>query len=108
MEISMATALMLIGHQYVGKTTFIDKILSRVERPTHYFSLDHELHKILESKGLEYNTITFGENVKEADANAKQNFMEAMKRGDDIIIDRTNLRRKGRMRIINQLKPYGY
>lgn len=104
------TAYFLIGHQYTGKSTWIRPLLvSTVDLiPPKYYNLDFFLHRKLKERNLEYNAKNFTMFANDASKEADENFEKWLKDGEDIIIDRTNTTRRGRVRILSKLKSHGY
>lgn len=89
---------MLVGLPGCGKTTYRkEKCQNIVE-----ISSDDFIEKMASDSGLTYNEV-FKEQVKNATCGASSMFVKAVAEGRDIVWDQTNLTKKKRMGILDQL-----
>lgn len=99
-------AIMLIGHQYTGKSTFLSR-MSDVSHSDKYFNLDAYLHEEARNRGISYQE-AFNKYVKEADAKLQSDYRRWIDEKQNIVIDRTNTTVKSRMRVARPLLKAGY
>lgn len=108
-------AVILIGHPYTGKSTWLNHVFQPLElRPSlnqywpKIYSLDNYINKILKEKNLKYNSENFYNNVDDAKKNLEKDFKSWLKNKTDIVIDQTNMTYKKRMKLVKILKEHGY
>lgn len=104
-------ATMLIGHQYTGKSTFVNGMMkdSSGNFKKHFpklYNLDLYCQILLEANGRKYTPESWSEVVGEANKMIEGDFRNWLKENRDIIFDRTNTTKKSRMKILNRLKNY--
>lgn len=96
-----ATATFLIGLPNSGKTTYALK-----EGYNNILSRDQ---MVLDLAGTDnYDDAWKRVDQKEVDKEFRESFQYLLKNEYDMVIDRTNLTRKGRMKFVNQLRQKGY
>lgn len=102
-------AFMLIGHQYVGKSSFVNRLrkgayshLSRKEFPKVY-NLDEYVKVLTDHYDQDFLKV-----ANEANKILEEDFKKWLADKRDIIFDRTNTTKKSRMRLLNILKKNGY
>jgi predicted kinase len=106
-------AWMLIGHQYSGKSTWIKNVIA-----TDYsnnakkflpkiYNLDEYVKIVCDARGTNYND-SWDRNVNEANKLLKGDYTKWINEKCDLIIDRTNITKKTRMKFLKRLKQAGY
>lgn len=103
-DVNRPTAYILVGLPGSGKSTWIKS--KNAEGNYVVVSSDDEIEKYAKSKGLTYSDV-FQDYVKTATNLMNANFRSAIANGSDIIWDQTNLSKKKRRSILDQL-PKSY
>jgi predicted kinase len=95
----MPYAIFLIGLPASGKSTFIKQ-----EKFKNFkvLSSDNILDQIAKDNNTTYDKI-FKDHIKIADQQFRQEFQDAIKNKENIIIDRTNLNPKSRQKLLDQI-----
>ncbi len=94
------TIYVLIGPPASGKSTWRAAHMAASTRPTFIFSSDDEIFKIAGEQGSSYDEVMKTVPFKEIEKRLKDSFRLAVQRGDDIIIDRTNMSAKARNKFL--------
>jgi predicted kinase len=108
-ESQAPVAFMMIGHQYCGKSTFVQKlsksILTAQERRVFpkIYNLDSYVKILTEDYQGDFLKV-----ANEANTILEQDFKKWLAAKHDIIFDRTNTTKKSRMKILKRLKANGY
>lgn len=100
----MANLTLLCGLPACGKSTWRNK---NVTENDVVISSDDLIEEEAKKLGKTYDEV-FQENIKWADKAAKIHFEMAIRKGEEIIVDRTNLTPKVRKYWIELAKSYGY
>lgn len=100
----MSKFLMLVGLPYSGKS-FLTKTLG-LDKDMVVISSDHIILEWAEKEGKTYNEI-FKERVDEAQKESVRRMIKAFERGDNVLVDQTNLTKASRSRKL-RLVPKGY
>ena len=93
------TVYMLVGLPGVGKSFWVTEHLQTAATPTHVAGTDIELEKIAVAQNITYDE-AHRNYFKEADRAFKVGIADAARRGDDIVIDRTNMFLNARRKIM--------
>ncbi len=104
----MATVYILIGLPASGKSTWRESHLaanSTVE--TVIISSDDIVEEIAKEKGVTYDEAHKLVDWKYATSRMRTHFRQALNKGQDVIVDRTNMSRKSRKMFLKDL-PEGY
>lgn len=96
MERLKPTIYMLVGAPASGKSTWRAKHLATAPRPTVVISSDDYIDEIARELNTTYSDAFRKADMKEITRVLNNQFDEAVKRGDDIILDRTNMSKKSR------------
>lgn len=100
----MKTCYVMVGLPATGKSTFIEKLKNN---NTWIYSTDIYIESVAENNGITYDE-AFKTNINDA-KKFNDNKLETMTYLEkDIIWDQTNLGKKKRKKIINQMKEKGY
>lgn len=95
--------ILLIGLPATGKSTYVRKFLAdNSDRNYVVLSTDDILSDWGEEEGLDYSE-AFKKYASKADKKFKILFRQAKNTNSNIIVDRTNLTRKGRNKLLSQL-----
>ena len=94
-------ALFLIGFPGAGKTTWRQLYLAEATRPTAVVSTDDLALAYARAHGISY----FEAAKRKREGQARQALRAAVERGDDVIVDRTNLKAAARARFLRLLPP---
>jgi predicted kinase len=106
-------AFMLIGHQYSGKSTWIKSVMSTglsnqaQKHLPKIYNLDEYVKIVCDIRGTNYND-SWDRTVNEANKMLKEDYTKWINNKCDIIIDRTNVTKKTRMKFLRRLKQAGY
>lgn len=103
-DMNRPVAYILVGLPGSGKSTWIRQQMS--DNNFTVVSTDDEIDKYAKSKGLTYSDV-FQDYIKTATNVMNSNFRNAIANGQNIIWDQTNLSKKKRRSIIQQL-PKSY
>lgn len=95
----------LVGAPGVGKSTWISN--QSLKDDTYIASTDRIIEEIAREYGMTYNE-GFKELIGFAETVMWRHIDRAALFGHDIVVDRTNMTRKGRSRFINRLKNKDY
>jgi predicted kinase len=98
--------IVMIGLPGCGKSTWITQLLEDTDWEFTVVSSDNEIEKLAEAEGMNYNE-GFDRFIGKATHIMKQNFRNAVNKGENIIWDQTNMSKKKRRGILNQV-PDGY
>lgn len=96
----------LIGPPGAGKYTWRARHLTKFPNTT-VISQDDLVDEFAAQRGITYSHAFRIAPMKEFAATVKIRFKEAVERGDDIILDRTNMRRKARHWFLHTARGYG-
>lgn len=99
-------AIVLVGVPGSGKSTWINQFLASSNKQYVVLSSDAVIEEIAAAKGLTYADV-FKDSIGIATGRVKARFREAMNNRENFIIDQTNVSKKKRRGIIQQL-PKGY
>lgn len=95
----------LIGPPACGKSTWTVEHLGFADcPPTHVVSSDQIFDEYAAANGITYREAFQRLSFKDAEREMKARFQAALDRGDDIIIDRTNMSRKGRAKLMDRVR----
>lgn len=95
--------IFLIGLPATGKSTYVKKFLAdNPDRNYVLLSTDDILSDLGAEEGLDYSE-AFKKYISKADKKFKILFRQAKNTNSNIIVDRTNLTRKGRNKLLSQL-----
>lgn len=103
----MHNVFMLIGPPCSGKSTWTKAHFAAAERPAHVASTDDILEEYAAADGVSYSE-AWTRHFKVADQEMFSRFRDAMAAGQDIIIDRTNMRAKVRRKFLSQISRKNY
>lgn len=92
----MNKVIFLIGPPASGKSTWRAKYLETMSRPTTIISSDDEIEAYARQHGLTYTEAFSKVDFQDIDGKIMRNFRMALLFGDDIIIDRTNMKQSSR------------
>lgn len=95
------TAYVLVGPPGSGKSTWMRSLMANGDVYV-VVSSDEEIEAYAKSKGLTYSDV-FDSYIKTATALMKSKFNEAIKNGQNIIWDQTNMTAKKRASILQQI-----
>lgn len=95
----------LIGLPGSGKSTWVKERLQNATRPTTVVSSDDILEAWGREYGLNYSEAFSQINHHWLKSQVNKTFDEAVARGDDIILDRTNMSAKARNAFLSRTKP---
>jgi predicted kinase len=101
----MPRLFVLIGPPGAGKSTWRARHLAKYPN-TAVISQDDLVDAFAAQRGITYSHAFRIAPMKEFAATVKIRFKEAVERGDDIILDRTNMRRKARHWFLNAARGY--
>lgn len=107
MAVNQPTIYMLVGPPASGKSTWRAKHLAQTERPTVVISSDDYIDALAANLGITYSDAFKKADMKEITRVLNNQFDEAIKRGDDIILDRTNMSAKTRRKYLSRM-PRNY
>jgi tRNA uridine 5-carbamoylmethylation protein Kti12 len=82
-------------------------VMAELGKEYHVASTDDLIEEYAAEKGLTYSEV-FSEYINEAQRRFERGIKEAAWRGDDIIVDRTNLTRSARAKILSLVPRYYY
>jgi predicted kinase len=99
----MKTVFFLIGPPGSGKSTWRAKYLSKTKRPTTIISSDDMIDKYAEQHGMTYSEAFKVVSFNAINTSITQNYKSALERGDDVIIDRTNMNAKSRKNFLDMV-----
>ena len=95
--------IVLVGPPASGKSTWRQSYQASTARPAIVVSTDDLIDRYAAHNGMTY-TEAFGKlKMEDLDATAIATMRAALAAGQDVIIDRTNLRIKGRARFLSQV-----
>lgn len=100
----MPKCTILVGVPASGKSTWFSKNKTATMAP---ISTDNIIEFMGSLFGFTYDQI-FSDSIKLADKIMWKRLEWNAERGNDVVIDRTNLTAKSRKKFIDYLKPYGY
>ena len=100
----MPKCTILVGVPGSGKSTWYDKNKTAT---TAVIGTDNTIDFLASLYGFTYNEI-FSEAIRFADKVMVKQLLWNAERGNDIVIDRTNMSAKARKQFIDKLKKYGY
>lgn len=100
----MPKCTILVGVPGSGKSTWFDKNKTATTAPV---STDNIIEFLGSLYGFTYNEI-FSETIQFATKVMEKQLVWNAERGNDVVIDRTNMTAWSRRKFINILKPYGY
>lgn len=108
----MKKAQILIGLPGVGKSTYVNNLRQEYKEKNLPFewevvSVDQHIEKFAESRNTDYNSV-FSLYIKTASNLFWSDIANKAKLGVNMIVDRTNMSRKSRERIIRGLLQNGY
>lgn len=103
----MPKAYILIGLPGVGKSTWVEDHLYFNKELTYVVSSDNIIEDIATTYGKTYNQ-AFASLIEFADKTSFELFNKYVGVEANIIVDRTNLTKKGRKRFLDILKKNGY
>ena len=92
----MSKVIFLIGPPASGKSTWRGKYLETMSKPTTVISSDDQIEAYALQHGLTYTEAFVKVDFEDIDRKIIQQFRMAVLFGDDVIIDRTNMKRKSR------------
>lgn len=98
-----ASLFLLIGPPASGKSTWVAKFLESASRPTTVVSSDDILETWGNANGLSYADAFTQCDHKWLKGEVNRIFDEAVKRGDDVIVDRTNMTKKIRRSFLSRV-----
>ncbi len=94
----------MIGLPGLGKSTIVsDFYLSKI----FIYSTDNVIENVAKEKGLTYSDV-FTDTIDYATKVCDEGLERAIKVGNDLLFDQTNLGAKKRKKIVNKVKPHGY
>jgi predicted kinase len=101
-------AMVLIGPPAAGKTTWRTAYLARATRPTTVVSMDDAIADMATERKLSLRQAYNADRntLHEVERGARARWRDAMARGDDVILDRTNARAKARGRWMRSVPPH--
>lgn len=102
----MKKCYFLIGLPGVGKSTITNQILNE-EKKAVYLSTDQYLENIATRDSITYNE-SWGKYNSQAQSHFSQLLMKAMKNGDNLVWDQTNLVKSSRIKKIKNLLQNKY
>ena len=85
------TCLVLAGPSGLGKSTYIDKMMSLIDKPVHIYSTDVYIEEIAEQQASSYDKCWSPSAMHVAGKKADAALDEALQQGVDVIWDQTNL-----------------
>lgn len=104
----MASVYILIGLPGCGKSTWREAHLrANPALDTVIISTDDMVEEIAREKGLTYDEAYKALDFKAATSRMRATFRQALNKGQDVIVDRTNMSRKARKMFLKDL-PAGY
>ena len=92
----MSTVYFLIGCPASGKSTWRAAYLSHAQNPTVVISSDDALDQLAADQGKTYSEVFKGADHKQIERDLVAKVQNAVKNGEDLIIDRTNMNVKSR------------
>lgn len=95
----------LVGAPNCGKTTWTKQFLSNQKEDYVIISSDDIIEELSAKDGLNYSH-GWAKYINQATSMMKQNFYNAVKNGQNIIYDQTNMSSKKRMSILQGLDNY--
>lgn len=99
---------MLAGPSGLGKSTYIDKMMSLIDKPVHIYSTDVYIEEIAEQQASSYDKCWSPSAMHVAGKKADAALDEALQQGVDVIWDQTNLSVEKRARIIKLMEQHSY
>ena len=100
----MPKCIILVGVPGSGKSTWFDKNKTATTAP---ISSDNTIEFLAGLYGFTYSDI-FSETIQFATKVMEKQLVWNAERGNDVVIDRTNMTAWSRKKFIDILKPYGY
>lgn len=97
-------AIFLVGHQYSGKSTWL---ANNNHGCDVVYSLDSVVHELAKERGVSYSD-AWSNLVGEANGILDSRLENWLKEGKRIIVDRTNMTRKSREKLLNRFLKAGY
>jgi len=91
---------MMIGLPGSGKSTWVKENI--FDTRVKIFSTDNLIEEAAKRAGLTYNEV-FEDNIEEATKTFFSGIRDAVAKGEDILVDRTNLTRKSRKKILDMI-----
>lgn len=114
---AQSTMFLTIGAPGCGKSTWCQANIESSGRPTTVISMDDQYETFAEGAGLSYHGAWEAVNARREDGTCLRDGLEAqldkacvaaIARGDDIIVDRTNMAFEHRARWLNKLVEVNY
>lgn len=102
----MKEYIMMVGAPCSGKSTYIDQFLENSDKKWFVVSSDNIIMEWANKEGLSYSD-GFNKFAKKAMSEMNRRFKEAIKNGDNIIHDQTNMTVNSRRKKLCQV-PKGY
>src|SRR3982751_371035 len=102
LKVDQPEILILIGVPGSGKSTWAKKLVDSSDKEYVMVSSDAVLDKIAQEKGLTYSDV-FKDYIGVATMQSKQAFRQALESKSNIIFDQTNVSKKKRKGILQQL-----
>jgi predicted kinase len=94
---------MLVGPPASGKSTWRAQHMAATPRPTIIISSDDYIDALAATLETTYAEAFKQADMKEIERVIRNQFEEAIKRGDNIIVDRTNMRVKSRRKFLSSV-----
>jgi predicted kinase len=98
-------AIFLIGFPGAGKSTWAEAYRPGPGNPTTVVSTDRLIERHAAAEGLSYAAAYRALPARRLEAQARRRVREAVERGWDVVLDRTNLRASTRARFLRLLPP---
>lgn len=98
----MKTLYLLVGPPCSGKSTWTAAHMADAARPTTIASTDDIIEERAAELGMTYSEAFKALDFKEIEKEMWARFKAALERGDDIIVDRTNMKVKSRASFLAQ------
>lgn len=102
----MPSLVLLVGLPGSGKSTYRSKIVDKLNNPV-IASSDDIIDDLCEKAGITYSE-GFHQFIKTANKIFRNDVEDAIKNGNDLIIDRTNMTEKSRKPFIEMAQKSGY
>lgn len=103
----MPEMIILIGPPAAGKTTIRDRITQSSGKEYTIVSSDDLLDQYAAENGTTYDKV-FRDQIKPMTAKMNEILSDALRSGENIIVDRTNMSKKSRKQFIDKAKQYNY